>query len=165
MNIKRTVLSLLLAATLMAGACAPKVNTNPGQPKGITADDVLRGAKRVGSVAAISLNEGIALENTLAANGTIDKALEPQIRQWLKDGQTAVNSFNDRIAKYDHLDADSRKVIADFLSEAVSFIDNLNNNGILRIKNPNSQLIAAGIIAGARVAITIYKQTVFDKIP
>jgi hypothetical protein len=156
--------SLMLVVCLLSGAtCHKKVNTDPSKTA-LTADDVLRGAKTTGRVVAVALDEGIALEATLATNGTIPPDVEPKIKQILSDAKVAVTEFNTRIAKYDHFDADSRKLIADFLTEALGFVEKLNNEGVLKIKNPNSQLIAAGILSGARLALNIYKQAMFDRL-
>lgn len=161
---RRRILAPLLLSVLLA-SCAGKVNQNPNQKAdqsgGISGDNVLRAAKTFGRVLASALDEGINLEAQLAANGTIDKDVEPGLRAELLRGKGQVADFNARIAKYDHFDPASRADIAAFLDEAVAFISNANANGVLHIKNPNSQLIASGILLGARTAITVFRAT-FD---
>jgi hypothetical protein len=87
----------------------------------------------------------------------IDPEREPDIRKWLLDGQKATIDFNARIAKYDHFDPTSQTDIANFLEEATGFIAKLENEGVLRIKNPKSRLIASAILIGAKGAIRGYK--------
>jgi hypothetical protein len=159
MRIKSCLLALLLAVTLCV-SCAPKTKVDPSTGQIVqlsSGDQLLAGAKTFGKVLADSLDQGIQLEAALAENGTIDKDVEPKIRQWLLDGKKATADFNARIGKYDHIDADSKKVIADFIEEAIGFIAKMNNEGVLRIKNPKSQLIASGILLGAQTAVTVYK--------
>jgi hypothetical protein len=164
-NMKLLLASLLICAALVFASCvtrkkvAPAPGGSPDQVVVNKGDEILKRAKSLGKITANAVDRGITLEAQLAANGTIDKEIEPSIRQWLQDGKKSVADYNARIGKYDHLDDDARKIIADFLTEAVGFIDNLNNNGILRIKNPRSQLIASGILLGAQTAIDFYKQS------
>lgn len=159
-KIKAIILTLALA---LCFACKTGKVTVPGQPNGLTPDDVLRDAKSVGAVVAVALDEGIALEQTLATNGTLDPVVEPKIREYLRRAKIAAVDFNTRVARYDHLDTDSKKLIAGFLEEALGFIQTINNEGVLQIKNEQSKLIAAGIISGARLALTVYKLT-FDRV-
>lgn len=165
MRIKLFLLALLLTATLSVASCAPKakVTVTPGQstdqtvPPVSKGDELLKDAKAFGKALTKSLDEGIRYEAALAQDGVIDPDKEPQIRQWLQDGKTATDDFNARIAKYEHFDAASRADVAKFLDDAIGFIDNLEQNGILRIKNPNSRIIARSIISGARLLAELYK--------
>ena len=157
---------LLFSLLLPIGGCKTKgVVTNPnGQPveQKLTADDILRGAKVFGKTLSAALEQGIPLEATLAANGTIDASLHKNLSQWLTDGKKATDEFNAKIAKYDHFDATSRADIEKFIDDALAFITRMNSEGVLRIKNPQSQLIASGILAGASVAVHLYRAT-FDE--
>lgn len=148
----------ILALCLLLNCGTNKVVTDPttGQPPGN--QQVLVQVKNVTSVLAIALDEGITLERSLAAQGgVIDPQLEPQLRQWLADGKTSVDAFNGRLAGYTKFDASSKADIMKFADDAVGLISKLNDEGVLRIKNPKSQQVAAGIIAGARVAVVILK--------
>ena len=167
---KVTLISILclalIAFTLPQYGCGKgqKVVTDPNKPQtpAITGDDILRGAKVFGKTLSAALEQGIPLEATLAANGTIDAKLHNDLSKWLADGKKATDEFNARIAKYDHFDATSRADIEKFIDDALAFITKMNNEGVLRIKNPQSQLIASGILAGASVAVNLYRAT-FDE--
>jgi hypothetical protein len=168
--VARLIGVVLIVANLFFMSCSSsKPNTNPGigqvatSRPALTADDVLRGAKIFGATLATSLAHGIQLERVLAEDGTIDPAIEPKIRQLLQDGKIAVAEFNIRAANYQHFDETSKADIAKLLDDSIAFIARLNNEGILRIKNPRSQLIASGILAGASVAVSVYKST-FDQV-
>lgn len=130
---------------------------------GKVATDPTRSAQTLAQVRDVTANlqiavdEGIQLEATLAAQGVIDPAIEPQIKQWLKDGKTSVDAFNERLKTYTQFDATSKADILKFADDSIVLIGKLNDEGVLRIKNPKSQLIASGIIAGARVAVRILK--------
>src|SRR6266498_455358 len=137
--------------------CAPKVNVNPNQTvQKISSDDILRAAKTFGLVLSDAINEAIPFENALAQNGTIDKEIEPGLRQALSEAKKAVDDFNTRAARYEHFDAASEADINKFRDDAIAFIDRMNNEGVLHIKNPRSQLIATGILAGVKIAVRIY---------
>ena len=157
------IVSVLVTVTaLCVSSCGNRrVTTNPNlsPPSApvVSGDDILAGAKVFGGVLAGALEDGIAFEAQLATDGTIDSEREPQIRQWLLDGQKATADFNARISKYDHFDPTSRADIASFLEEATGFIAKLESEGILRIKNPKSRLIASAILLGAKATIRTYK--------
>jgi hypothetical protein len=156
---KRIFITVMLALTLAGGlACTKKVNPNPSV-KVDKAADVIRGAKVFGRNLSIALTQGIALENELASNGTIDAELHPKLSQWLQDGKKAVDDFNERATHYTTLDETSRADIAKLLSDSIAAIRKLNDEGVLRIKNPHSQLVASGIITAASVAVSIYQST------
>jgi hypothetical protein len=167
-NWRTSLATLIICASLLFIGCnGHKVTTDPNQvakspeqaaqDQASKGDALLKGAKVFGQVLSDALAEAIPFEKTLAANGDIDPTLEPQIRQWLLDGQLATDDYNTRLAKYQHFDGDSKQIISTFLDEATAFIKRLNDQGILRIKNPRSQAIASGIILGARVATNYFK--------
>jgi hypothetical protein len=146
-------LSIVLAVMLLCGAaCTGKVATRPK----ITGDDVLRAAKTFGLALGDALDEAIPFEQALAQDGTIDKEVEPKIRQGLGEAKVAVDAFNARAAGYQHFDATSEADIRKLRDDTLSFVDRLNTEGILRIKNAKSQLIATAIIAGVKIAIRLY---------
>jgi hypothetical protein len=188
MSLKRSILATLLFMSVLAlaapllflqtGCAKKKVKVNPGGQVGqsdqtaggavesnkpaLTADKVLAAAKKFGKVLAISLDKGIKLEATLAANGTIDKEVEPKIKEGLKQAKTAVDAFNVRAANYTTFDAASKADIAKLLDDTIAFLEDMNANGVLHIKNPNSQLVASGILLGASTAVDVFKLT-FDQ--
>jgi hypothetical protein len=150
---KRKAISITLALILLCGAaCTGKVATRPK----LTADDVLRSAKTFGLALGDAINEAIPFEAVLAQNGTIDAAVEPKIRQGLAEAKAAVDAFNARAATYQHFDATADADIKKLRDDTVAFVDRLNNEGILHIKNPKSQLIATAIIAAVKIAIRLY---------
>lgn len=171
MKIRLLLMITLLVAALIAPGCAGKkaqVDPSTGQvvepaKPSITGDDILNASKKFGKVLAISLDKGIKLEATLAANGTIDKTVEPRIREGLLQAQTAVASFNERAATWTHFDASSRADIEKLLQDTLAFISDLNDNGILHIKNPNSQMTASMILLGASAAVDGFK-LLFDEL-
>lgn len=150
----RRLLAFVCLLALMTG-CSPK----EGETKG---DALLRQAKKTGKILSEALAEGIRLEAQLAAAGDIDPAIEPNLKQWLQDGKTATDAFNERAASYTKFDAQSKADIAKFADDAVAFIEKMNTEGILRIRNPKSQAIATGIISGARIATRILKSQADD---
>lgn len=167
MKIKSLLIIALLIASLLAPGCAKKAATDPsaGQPAPaprITGDDILAASKRFGQLLAIALDKGIKLEATLATNGTIDKAVEPKIRERLLQAQDAVLAFNFKAASWQHFDASSRADIERLLQDTIAYISDLNDNGVLRIRNPQSQMIASGILLGASAAVDSFK-LIFDK--
>lgn len=149
---KRRAITIILASVLLS-ACAGKVATTPNTGNA----NLIANAKNFGAVLAIALDKGIALEVTLASNGTIDPAIEPKIRQGLAQAKIATVSFNSRIATYTTFDATSKADIAKFLDDAIAFIGELNTNGILHLKSAQSQNIAAGILLGASTAVDLFR--------
>jgi hypothetical protein len=154
------ILTVLTISIPLAG-CKQKVVTDPTTGATTTvkvsSEQIIAQIKDISAGLAQAVDEGIELEKTLAAQGVIDAQLEPQIKQWLKDGKTSVDAFNSRLAGYTKFDAASKADIAKFADDALVLIAKLNDEGVLRIKNPRSQLVASGIIAGARVAARILK--------
>jgi hypothetical protein len=119
---------------------------------------VLQAAKVFGLALSDALEQAIPFEQALAQNGTISPDVEPGIRQELANAKKAVDEFNARAANYQHFDATSEEDIKKLRDETIAFIDRMNANGVLHIKNPKSQLIAGGILAGVKIAVRIYDQ-------
>lgn len=162
-HIRITALALCLSVGTLTG-CGPKPNVDPttGQPVPVSSEQIIAHIKEVTANLSIAVDEGIALEATLAAQGMfsgpdVDPNLEANIRRWLKDGKISIDAFNARLATYTKFDGRAKADVAKFADDAIALISKLNDEGVLRIKNPRSQLIAGGIIAGARVAARILK--------
>lgn len=157
MNIKRTVISLLLVAGLAAGACnTKKVNVDPNQPKPTTADNILKAGKNFGLAAADALDEAIPFEAALAEQGLIDKDIEPVVRRELLNAQIALKDFNARAATYTSFDSTSDADLKKLRDDTLAFVERMTATGVAHIKSPKSQLIAQSIISGVRLALRAY---------
>jgi len=159
MIIRRHLVALCLTILFAVSACAPKPNIDPttGQPIPVSSEQIIAQVKDITAALAQAVDEGIALEATLATQGAIDPQIEPQIKRWLLDSKIGVDAFNARLQTYTKFDSSAKADILKFSDDALILITKLNDEGVLRIKDPRSQLAAAGIIAGARVAVRILK--------
>jgi hypothetical protein len=161
--IKRLILSVvfcfclgvLVGTPLLFTACNRKPATE------VSAADknkqTLARIKRGGIVLAAAVDQGIAMEKDLAAAGEIDSQLEPQIRQWLSDAKVTIDGFNERAKAYTVFDPTVQADVAAVARDAVALLSKLNDEGVLRIKNPRSRMIARGVLAGAAVAVNMFQ--------
>ena len=153
-----TCFLLAFCSTFQTGCAGKKVAVDPTTVKPVSnGSQVLAQVKDVTNILAGAVDEGIALEATLAAQGVIDAEVEPTIKRLLADAKIGVDTFNTRLKTYSKFDATSKQDIAKFADDSITLIQRLNDEGVLRIKNPKSQLVASGIITGARVAARILK--------
>jgi hypothetical protein len=160
---KRTFLAATLAVCLVFSSCTKKPVTDPTQPPPAPltpqqkAELIIKDAKKYGPLVAVAIEEGIKQEALFAANGTIDPAIEPKIKQLLLDAKSAVDAFNAKAATWTSFDSTKKADIAKLIRDGLDFVEKINNDGVLKIKNAQSQQIAAGILSTARVALTLWQ--------
>jgi|ERR1041384_343944 hypothetical protein len=167
---KLRILATALFLVLICSACNHKPVTTvtpPDQPVQVSfGDQVIADAKTYGPVVEASLEEGIKQEALYATmkdadgNPIIPSAIEPQIRQWLIDAKKTVANFNAKAATWDHFDPNKRDDIDKFVRDALAFVEQVYNDGVLRIKNPQSQAIASGILSGAKITLVLWQTKV-----
>lgn len=152
------LVSAILALFLCFSAFA--CNSTPSDPNAqaqtAKGDEALKNIKLGGTILAKALDRAIPLEKTLADAGEIDASFEPDLRKGLIEAKADVDTFNTHAAGWTHLDASNKAEISDFAKKAVNFIDDLNNQGLLHIKNPKSRATAALVLEGARTGIDLF---------
>jgi len=163
MNPRKTLITglLVLCLTLSPIGCAKKPATTANPPAATLSkgDQIIHDAKVYGPVVAAALDEGIKQEALFAQSGDIPPSIEPGIRQGLLDARKVVSAFNDKAATWTHFDASNRDDIKKLIDDALAFVERIYNEGVLRIKNPQSQQIVSGILSGAKVTLVLWKSS------
>lgn len=161
------ILAIVLTAILSIGiplfsiGCNKKPATavDTATPVLSKGDQIIHDAKVYGPTLAALLEEAIKQEALYAQSGVIDAALEPGIRLGLANAKKIVIAFNARAAKWSHFDATNKEDIQALLEDALDFVEQIYNDGVLQIKNPQSQQIAAGILSSAKVTLVLWQSS------
>lgn len=88
---------------------------------------------------AILLDAGIEAKRALGKTGDIDSAGELLATNALASVNSIVQQVNDRAQNYTELDQSTRAETIKLLQDAAAILDDLNAQGVLHIKNPDTQ--------------------------
>ena len=150
-------ITFLLLPILLVAACKSADNANVTHLS--TGDQIIHDAKVYGPALEVAIDEGINQEALLAANGTIDPDLHKTISQWLTDTKSTLHAFNEQATGWSHFDPANKADIAKLLDTVLAFVDRIYKDGVLKIKNPQSQATASGILSGAKFTLTLWKSS------
>lgn len=148
------VVSLVLVCSLLFAGCKKPVNTDPTSPPPV--EQAIRTIKLSGIALEAAVDEGIAFEAGLA-EGELDPVFRQKLRDRLAKAKTGISKFNKRAEKYTTFDAAAKADVAKLARDIVSFLEEINEAGLLGIKNPEKQARARRILAGAKLLARGYE--------
>jgi hypothetical protein len=98
--------------------------------------------------------QGTALEKTLAVDpNIISSELHERFLMELPLAKSSADEIAAFLNSIDTLNSTGRQRVLDFADRSLEFLQRLNDEGVLRIKNPGSQVKAQAILSGVRLVI------------
>lgn len=139
---RKRILCCVLAIALTAGACTDEQRKKIAQ----ASDDIARG-----------LHTALALDEALIKQQLVSKDDALAITTLLLDVNRAAKEFNDKARAFGSIDATEKAELLRMASDMTASVATLNQQGVLRIKNQQSQiqfLAAIAIIQGGVAVLT-----------
>lgn len=171
---KYVAMLVLVCLTLLPVGCKPKAATtvDPAAPVLSAGDQFIHDVKHYGPALVTAIEEGIKQEALLAQDAVdsagnripavIGAALHKKLEPWLQGGLKTTRNFVELAQGWNHFDASNKDDIRKFLNDAFSLIQQIYQDGILQIKNPQSQQIASGILSSAKVILTLWQTSFLE---
>lgn len=163
MTLKKQMTLKLLARTLVLSvllvlcpSCKQKPATvvTPGETPAVVQPDqgehTIRYIKLGGIALEATVDEAILFEQGMAEN-EVDPKFKKDLHDLLANAKTGLSGFNKRAEGYTKFDATAKKDVAKLANDVVGFLGQLNDAGLLKIKNPEKQKRAREILTGARL--------------
>lgn len=157
-HVSLIALTLVVLSTITG--CANKPKTVVTVPDVSVGDKLIQDAKKYGPKVSGAIQEAFNQEAALLADGTIDADMDKAVHPWLEKGKKVTDDFNARAAKWEHFDPSNRTDVTKLLKDLLGFVDNAYREGVLKIKNPQKQQIASGILSGLKVVLLLWQEDV-----
>jgi|SRR6185503_4319434 len=153
MKFKRSLLIPVLCCALLSPGCNKKPVTDPTQPGPAPATEgaqIIRTVKIAGIAVEAAVDEGVRFEAELG-EGELDPVFRQKLHDMLDKAKVGIGAFNVRAQKYTTFDATAKGDVVKLAKDIVGFLEQVNEAGLLGIKNPAKQQQARRILAGAKL--------------
>lgn len=117
-------------------------------------DQLLRAAN-ASAVTASLINLGIDTKLALAQDGTLDRDGELAVTLAMFDLNRAVKEFNTRARTYTEFTSETRAELLILLNDVTAGVSRLNDQGVLRIQNPQAKARFQKILTRVRTATAL----------
>jgi hypothetical protein len=142
-----TLLTVVLALSSVSFKCGGCADNDPRCNYAKAADDI------AGGISAM-----IDAKRQLASKGRITADEERRLTDQLDAANNAAIAFNNRIKSTTTLDAATRTDLLSLLSNVTTAVDELNNNGVLKIGNADARQKMTRIFTTVSRAVAILAQ-------